>query len=95
MRWFQILLALVLVDFLGLTGWVIYEYGYLGFFELANANWATRLLMADLVISLSLIAGWMIRDARERGSNQRTRRKRVAGHRDRDRRQWRAGSRDN
>ena len=66
MNWLRIVLALVLVDFLGLTGWVIYEYGYLGFFELANANWATRLLMADLVISLALIAGWMVQDARER-----------------------------
>ncbi len=66
MGWFRIVLALVLLDFLGLTGWVVYEYGYLGFFELANANWATRLLMADLVISLTLIASWMVRDARER-----------------------------
>ena len=66
MGWFRIVLALVLVDFLGLTGWVVYQHGYLGFFELVNANWATRLLMADLVISLALIATWMVRDARER-----------------------------
>ena len=66
MGWLRILLAVILLDFLGLTGWVVYEHGYLGFFELANANWATRLLMADLVISLGLIATWMARDARER-----------------------------
>ena len=68
MTWLRILLALVLVDFLGLSAWVIAEHGYMGFFELANANWATRLLFVDLVISLSLIATWMVQDARSRGA---------------------------
>ena len=66
MGWLRILLAVVLFDFLGLTAWVVYQHGYLGFYELVNANWATRLLMADLVIALSLVATWMVRDARER-----------------------------
>jgi len=68
MNWIRIVLALVLLDFLGLTAWVVYQHGYLGFFDLVNANWATRLLFLDLVISLSLITTWMVRDARERGA---------------------------
>jgi hypothetical protein len=62
------LLSVVLVAFLVLTSITVAQHGYVGFFELATANWATRLLSLDLVISLSLIAAWMVRDARERGS---------------------------
>ena len=67
MRWKQILLGLVLVDFVALTAWVLVQHGYLGFFELAMANSATLLMGMDLIIALSLIAVWMWRDARERG----------------------------
>ncbi len=59
--------CVVLAIFLALTGVAVYEHGYLGFFELALANWATRVLAADLVISLSLITWWMVVDARRRG----------------------------
>lgn len=65
----QILLWLVLVDFAALSAYAVVQHGYLGFFELAMANWATRLLFADLCIALSLIAVWMVRDARERGAS--------------------------
>lgn len=65
----QILLWLVLIDFAALTAYVVVQHGYLGFFELALANWATRLMAFDLVIALSLIALWMLRDARERGAS--------------------------
>jgi Protein of unknown function DUF2834 len=64
----QILLWLVLVDFAALTVYAVIQHGYLGFFELAMANWATRLVFADLGIALSLIAVWMVRDARQRGA---------------------------
>ena len=64
----QIVLWLVLVDFAALTAYAVMQHGYLGFFELALANWATRLMAVDLVIALSLIAVWMVRDARERGA---------------------------
>jgi hypothetical protein len=63
----QIGLGLVLLDFLGLTGYVVYEYGYVGFFELVMANAATVAAFADLVIALGLITAWMVRDARTRG----------------------------
>jgi hypothetical protein len=63
----QIFLALVLADFLGLSGYAVYAYGYVGFFEAVTANAATLTAFADLVIALSLIAGWLWVDARERG----------------------------
>ena len=63
----KILLSSVLTLFLALTGLVIYQHGYVGFFELANANSATRLLGVDLVIALGLFLVWMRVDSRERG----------------------------
>ena len=62
-------LELVLTAFVALTGYVIWEHGYLGFFELALANTATMLLGFDLVITLSLAIVWMWNDARERGTS--------------------------
>ena len=68
MNLMRLVLSLVLVGFLALTLVVVAQHGYVGFFELATANWATRLLSLDLVISLSLVAAWMVRDARARGA---------------------------
>ncbi|MDH3687325.1 MAG: DUF2834 domain-containing protein [Myxococcales bacterium] len=62
-------LEVVLTAFLALTGYVIWEHGYLGFFELALANTATMLLSFDLVITLSLATVWMWNDAKERGTS--------------------------
>ncbi len=67
MNWRMLLLGLVLIDFVALTGVVLVEHGYLGFFELATANTATMLLFTDLVIVLALAGVWMWRDAQERG----------------------------
>jgi hypothetical protein len=63
----QIGLSVLLVDFLGLTAYAAYQYGYLGVFELVMANAATMVVFVDLVIALSIIMTWMVRDARERG----------------------------
>lgn len=63
----QIGLSVVLADFLALTGYAVYQYGYVGFFELMMANVATVTALADLVIALSLVMSWMVRDARQRG----------------------------
>ncbi len=63
----QLLLALVLADFLALNAYVIYQYGYIGFFALVLANSATVAALVDLTIALSLITWWMVRDARDRG----------------------------
>ena len=64
-----IVLWLVLIDFAALSVYAVMQHGYLGFFELALANWATRLMLFDLVVALSLIAVWMLRDAKERGAS--------------------------
>lgn len=64
----KILLSVTLAAFAALTTLAIVNHGYLGFFQLATANWAVRTLSADLVICLSLIFVWMLRDARARGA---------------------------
>ena len=68
-NWMKWALVDVLALFLGLTAWVVYQHGYVGFFELALANSATRLMSVDLIIALSLAVVWMVQDARSRGGN--------------------------
>lgn len=63
----QIGLSVVLADFVALTAYVIYQYGYVGFFAMATANAVSVQLLVDLVIALSLFSIWMLRDAREHG----------------------------
>jgi len=63
----QIGIGIVLADFLALNAYVVYQYGYIGFVELVTANAATTAALVDLVIALSLVVTWMVRDARERG----------------------------
>ena len=58
------LLIAVLATFVAATGFTVAQVGYLGFFELVAANWATRLMFFDLVIALGLLLVWMFRDAR-------------------------------
>ena len=65
----RILVAVVLAAFLAETAYVVVQMGYVGFFEAANANPATRLMMLDLVIVLSMAAVWMVLDARRAGRN--------------------------
>lgn len=63
----QIGLTVLLFDFLTLTGYAVYQYGYIGFFELVTANVATMAAFVDLLIALTLVVVWMVRDARARG----------------------------
>jgi len=65
----MVLLEGVLAGFLALTGYVIWEHGYLGFFELALSNTASILMGLDLVIALTLALVWMWNDAQERGTS--------------------------
>lgn len=60
-------LWIVLTGFVVLTGEVLWLFGYLGFVDWALHNLATTLLFIDLVISLALLAGVMVRHARARG----------------------------
>ncbi len=63
----QIGLGIVLVDFIALNAWVVYQFGYIGFVEAMFANIATTAAFVDLTIALSLIAFWMWQDARKEG----------------------------
>lgn len=63
----QIGLGILLFDFLTLCAYAVYQYGYVGFFELVTANAATMAAFVDLAIALTLIVVWMVRDARARG----------------------------
>jgi hypothetical protein len=63
----QIGLSLVLVGFTALTALAVYEYGYIGFFEVELSSLPGVTVFVDLVIALSLVLAWMWRDARERG----------------------------
>ena len=63
----QLGLEAVLIGFLGLNAYVIYQYGYIGFLEQALTNAATVAVFVDLTIALSLVLLWMWQDARERG----------------------------
>ncbi len=63
----RILLGGVLFLFLAQTVRVLAGIGFVGFFESANLNEATRLMFLDLVITLVLITVWMSRDAAAAG----------------------------
>ena len=65
----RIVLVLALAVFLALTVVAVTAHGYLGFFEIASSNAATRLLLADLVIALAIILVWMYRDEQARSGN--------------------------
>ncbi len=69
MNWKQALLTAELALFVILTVVAVREHSYLGFFDLALANSATTLLSFDLIICLTLIAVWMVSDAKRRGHN--------------------------
>lgn len=63
----QIGLSVVLADFVGLSAYAVYQHGYFGMWALAASNVGTLQVFADVIIALSLIMAWMVRDARERG----------------------------
>ena len=67
----QIVLAIVLADFVGLTLYAIATEGLAGFVSeavvpLLGSAWGVQLLF-DFVIALSLVLLWMLADARVRG----------------------------
>ena len=64
--WKRIVPGLLLVGFLAQTARALLDHSYVGFFLIANANTATKLLMLDLVLALGLFTVWMVRDARGR-----------------------------
>ena len=63
----QIGLEIVLIAFAIFSGYVVYQYGYIGLFEQGLANAATIQIFLDLTIALSLVLLWMWQDARAQG----------------------------
>jgi Protein of unknown function DUF2834 len=63
-----ILLA-IFVLFDAYTFYAIYQVGYLGIIEGGFANPGSLQVLLDLVIACSLIAWWMVSDARATGRN--------------------------
>jgi len=63
----KILLLVVLADFLAVSIWGMEKVGYVGLFTTLLASPAAIVGSVDLVIALSLIAVWMVRDARAQG----------------------------
>src|SRR5262249_44102161 len=63
----QIGLSLVLADFVLLTGYAVYHYGYLAFFDVHALNAIQLQIFVDLIIALTMVLVWMWRDARARG----------------------------
>jgi hypothetical protein len=63
-----LILAFVLVDFVALSVWALSEVGYIGLFQFHLTSPAGIQVIVDLVLALSLIMLWMVRDARERGA---------------------------
>ena len=49
------------------SGYVVYQYGYIGLFEQGLANAATLQIFLDLTIALSLVLLWLWQDARKQG----------------------------
>jgi Terpene cyclase DEP1 len=61
----QLGLEAVLLGFSGLTGYTVYYYGYIGFFEQMATNAITITAFVDLTIALGLVTLWMWQDARK------------------------------
>jgi hypothetical protein len=60
-------IGLVLLAFADLNAYVVWQHGYMGFWQAVTANSATLAAMVDLTIALTLVTVWMWRDARRRG----------------------------
>lgn len=63
----QIGFAVILADFVALTAYAVYHYGYLAFFDFHAVNAIQLQIFVDLVLALSFVMAWMWRDARSRG----------------------------
>src|SRR5262249_25525239 len=67
MNWKLFGLWVVLADFAAFTAYAVWHHGYFGLIDQALANAATVQVSIDLVIALTIVTVWMVRDARGRG----------------------------
>lgn len=59
----------LLVPFLGLTVYAVYQVGYIGIFDYHRHSPAGWQVFTDLVVALLLILCWLIPDAKKNGLN--------------------------
>jgi hypothetical protein len=64
-----LLLLAATASFGALSFVALLDVGYIGIFEAGLDSWATRQVVADLVIVAVLSAVWMVHDAHRRGTN--------------------------
>jgi hypothetical protein len=63
----QIGLGILLMDFIALTAYAVWQHGYLAFFDVHAMNAISVQILVDLMIALGMVSLWMWRDARARG----------------------------
>ncbi len=63
----QIVLSILLVDFIALTVWAVIEVGFFNIFAGILANPGSIQVGVDLVLACGMIAAWMWVDARKHG----------------------------
>lgn len=69
MNWKIGLLVLILIDFIALSLWALYEVGYIGILAAGLAGPGAIQVLADVVILGGLACVWVVADARARGTN--------------------------
>jgi hypothetical protein len=62
----QLVLSAALIVLLAMDAYSVYLYGYVGFFRMMFANFASFNALVDLIVALVLIIVWMGDDARHR-----------------------------
>jgi hypothetical protein len=62
----QLVLSAALIVLLAMDAYSVYLYGYVGFFRMMFANFASFNALVDLLVALVLIMVWIGEDARER-----------------------------
>ena len=65
----KLLLILVLIPFGAFTAAAVWQDGLVGVFASIVHSYGSMQIFADLVIALSLVMGWMWRDAKNIGRN--------------------------
>ncbi|MBZ5708176.1 hypothetical protein [Nannocystis pusilla] len=63
----QIVLAVLALDFLALSAYVVANHGYVGMFVELFSTWPGILTGVDLTLALLMIMSWMLVDARKHG----------------------------
>jgi hypothetical protein len=64
-----VVLSVVLVGFGVLSGLALFNHGYWGIIEPHFKSFGAAQVLADLVIALTLVLTWLVRDAKKTGRN--------------------------